>query len=330
MSVLITGGAGFIGSFTAKRFAEAGRQVIVVDNLSTGSDDRARWGHFYRGDIRDTAGIREIIRCHGVTAVVHLGAGAHVGESIANPAHYYSNNVSGTIALLDAMLAEDVRQLVFASSCSVYGNAVSLRIREDHTAHPVSPYGESKLVAERAIEWYGRAYRLRWMALRYFNVAGADAQSNLGEDPDTSERIVPRAWAAVRANTGFNIYGTDFDTPDGTCVRDYVHVRDIANANLQAVDYLETGRPAAVVNLGTGIGLSVRQIVDEVASSLARPVLARNCDRRPGDVPYAVADVSLARQVLSWEPEHLLGAANRRLVRFLLRGPHRTIHMSHV
>jgi len=303
MSILITGGAGFIGSFTAKRCAEAGREPVVLDNLVTGRIERARWGQFHQCDVRDVPAVRAIIRSHAVTAVVHLAASAHVGESIDNPAQYYSNNVAGTLALLDAMHAENVRHIVFASSCSVYGNAGSLSLKEDDDPRPVSPYGESKLIAERALAWYVRAYGFRSISLRYFNVAGADSESDLGEDLQTSLRIIPRAIQAARADHGsFDIFGTDFDTIDGTAVRDYIHVRDVAEANLRAIEYLESGRPSTVMNLGTGTGLSVRQIVDEVGKVLGRPVPVRECPRRPGDVPCAVADPSRAAAVLGWQP----------------------------
>ncbi|HWC99102.1 MAG TPA: UDP-glucose 4-epimerase GalE [Candidatus Sulfopaludibacter sp.] len=302
MSILITGGAGFIGSFTARRCTEAGYRVVVLDNLSTGAIEQARWGVFHRADIREVDVVRELLRAHQVQTVVHLAAHAHVGESIADPARYFSNNVSGTVALLEAMLAENVPRLVFASSCSVYGNAASLRIGEDGPAHPASPYGESKLIGERALEWYGRAYGLRSIALRYFNVAGADAYAGLGEDIETSLRIVPRALYAAVQDRPFTIFGTDFDTVDGTAVRDYVHVADIAEANLLAIRHLEQGGPGATMNLGTGAGCSVRQIVDQVGQTLGRPLQVIEQGRREGDVPYAVADADRAASVLGWRP----------------------------
>ncbi len=303
MSILITGGAGFIGSFTAKRFCEAGREPVVLDNLSNGRIDRTRWGRFYHGDVRDVPAVRALIRAHHVSAVVHLAASAQVGESLDHPAPYYSNNVAGTLALLEAMHAEDVRSIVFASSCSVYGDAASLRLSEMEEARPMSPYGESKLIAERALSWYARAYSLRSISLRYFNVAGGQADCNLGEDFEKSLRILPQAiQAACNEQGGFHIFGTDFDTVDGTAVRDYIHVRDVADANLRAIEYLEADRPSTIANVGTGNGVSVRQIVDEVGRLLGRPVPVRECPRRPGDVPCAVADPSRASSLLNWRP----------------------------
>jgi UDP-glucose-4-epimerase GalE len=227
-----------------------------------------------------------------------------VSESIANPAQYYSNNVSGTFALFDAMLAKGVRRIVFASSCSVYGNASSEFIGEEHATVPMSTYGESKLIAERALQRYQHAYGLQFVALRYFNVAGADAEASLGEDPRTSCRIIPRAFQAAKNGGPFQIFGTSFDTANGTAVRDYVHVRDIAMANVLAIRYLEAGEPSTVVNLGAGIGLSVRQIVDEVGRVLGEDVPVREVAARIGDPAYAVADVSKAGQVLGWRPAH--------------------------
>jgi UDP-arabinose 4-epimerase len=303
MSILITGGAGFIGSFTARLCAEAGYEVVVLDNLATGRSDQARWGWFEHADIRDVDTIVQVIRARGVTTVVHLAASAHVGESIANPAEYYSNNVSGTFALFQAMLASKVRRIVFASSCSVYGNTSSTRIGEDHAAHPASPYGESKLIMERALHRYEHAYGFQSVSLRYFNVAGADAEANLGEDPETSSRIVPRAFQAAIGRGGpFKIFGTRFESADGTAVRDYVHVRDIAMSNLLAVRHLEAERPSAVLNVGTGIGVSVNQIVNEVGNILGRTIPVRENPPRLGDPPHAVADASRAKEVLGWQP----------------------------
>jgi UDP-glucose-4-epimerase GalE len=300
MSILITGGAGFIGSATAKVCAQAGRRVTVLDNLSTGRMDRVRWGAFCLGDIRNVEAVREVLRLNGVTTVVHLAAYANVGESIAKPAEYYSNNVSGTTALLEAMLAENVRRIVFASSCSVYGNTASLRLREDHDVQPMSPYGESKMIGERMLDWYGHAYGLQAIKLRYFNVAGADPEAGLGEDVETSLRIVPRALKAALRDVPLQLFGTDFDTVDGTAVRDYVHVRDVADANLRAIEYLEGDRPNAVMNLGTGRGVSVRQIGAEVGQALGKPLQLQPHPRREGDVPYAVADAARAGELLGW------------------------------
>jgi UDP-glucose-4-epimerase GalE len=301
MSILITGGAGFIGRHTAKCLHAAHREVVVLDHLSTGRHPNPAWATFFQGDIADTALVRRILRDHGVTAVIHLAASAHVGDSMANPAPYYANNVSGTVSLLEAMIAEDVRKLVFASSCSVYGNSSSLAAHEDELVTPMSPYGESKLVAERALRWYARAYGLDWVALRYFNVAGAE--EGLGEDVAVSRRIIPRT---VNAATGggplLRVFGTAFDTPDGSAVRDFVHVSDAARANLLALRYVEQASPPSVINIAAGVGVSVLQIVAAVAAQTGRPVPHRLEAPLPGDPACAIADISRARELLGWTP----------------------------
>ena len=248
MSILITGGAGFIGRHTARLLQASGREVVLLDNLSTGREQVSYAGLFFVSDIADTARVRRILREHAVTSVLHLAGSAHVGDSMARPAFYYANNVCGTAALLEAMLAEDVRQLVFASSCSVYGNSASSGAREEEAVVPVSPYGESKLVTERALGWYQRAHGLRWAALRYFNVAGAEG--DLGEDLAGSRRIIPRAvHAALGAGPALKVFGSTFATPDGSAVRDYVHVSDVARANLCALSFVEQGTEPAIVNI---------------------------------------------------------------------------------
>ena len=304
-TILITGGAGFIGSFTAKFCAEAGFQVVVLDNLVTGRSDRARWGRFHRADIRDVELVRHILRTHRVSAVIHLAASTQVAESILNPAEYFSNNVDGVVALLDAMVAENVLRVVFASSCSVYGNTASAWIDEAHETHPVSPYGESKLLAESALQRCEAEYGLKSVSLRYFNVAGGDSEAGLGEHPDRSSRIIPRTFlAAEHGGAPLRIFGSSYDTRDGTAVRDYVHVSDIARANLLATEYLLANRPSTTLNIGAGTGSSVTQIVDEMARVLGKAVPVLPGDPRPGDPPYAVSDPSRANEVLGWLPYH--------------------------
>lgn len=301
MSILITGGAGFIGCHSAKLLAESGLEVVVLDNLTTGRKENSRWGTFVSGDISDIALVRSVIRDREVSAVLHLAASAHVGNSMARPDAYFSNNVSGTLSLLDAMLAEGVHRLVFASSCSVYGNPDSGKACETEALQPSSPYGESKLAIERLLPWYERAHGLHWIALRYFNAAGAE--SDLGEDPETSVRIVPRAiHAALAGGPPVQIYGTHYLTRDGTAVRDYVHVTDIARSNRLALQYVAAGNPAAVLNIGTGSGTSVRQIIDAVGRAGERAVPFIEHSPRPGDTAAIIADRSRAKELLGWEP----------------------------
>jgi UDP-glucose-4-epimerase GalE len=305
MAILITGGAGYIGSQTAKLLAEAGHEIVVLDNLSGGRTERVRWGPLVVADIRDTDAVVKALRDHRVTAVIHLAACAHVGESIANPALYFSTNVAGTISVLDAMMTADVRQMVFASSCSVYGNSSAELATENDPVQPMSPYGQSKLFAEQMLPWYQKAAGIQSICLRYFNAAGADADHDLGEEPEHSLRIVPRTYHAARSDEGpLSVFGTHFGRGDGTAVRDYVHVLDIAKANQHALRYLDQGNSGGIVNIGAGAGVSVRQIVNEVGRALGRPVPVKECEPRAGDPAYVVADATRAHQVLGWTPQH--------------------------
>ena len=300
MRVLVTGAAGYIGSHSAKALVEAGHGVVALDNLTIGRRENCRWGSFVQGDISNVKLVRHVIRDHAIDALLHLAGSAHVGESMVLPGVYFSNNVCGTYALLDALVSEGVRQLVFASSCSVYGNTDLSRVREDEAVHPLSPYGESKLCIERALPWYERAYGLHWLALRYFNAAGAER--DLGKSQG-SLRIVPRAiQAALMNGHSIRIFGTQYPTFDGTAIRDYVHVSDIAQANLLALQYVAEGKPGAVVNIGTGIGSSVRQIIDVVGRIAGRPVSFNEGPPRVGDVVSLIADPAKAQGLLRWVP----------------------------
>jgi UDP-glucose-4-epimerase GalE len=301
MSILITGGAGYIGRHTAKLLHSVGLEPVVLDNLVTGRIDETGWGPFVEGDIANVGLVRSILRQHGVTAVIHLAASAHVGDSMARPDAYYRNNVSGTAALLEAMTAENVTRLVFASSCSVYGNSASTAAHEDEPVVPMSPYGESKLVTERALPWYQRAFGLQWVALRYFNVAGAE--DGMGEDVAGCRRIVPRTvHAAVGGGAALGVFGTEFETPDGSAVRDYVHVSDVAQANLLALRYVEQGGDPAVMNIAAGTGVSVLQIIAEVGRQTGQAVPHELQSARAGDPGCAIADISRARRLLGWTP----------------------------
>lgn len=300
MSILVTGVAGFIGSHCAKHLVQSGFSVVGIDNLTTGQREYARWGSFVQGDISDVKLIRQIIRAHRVTTVLHLAAFAHVGESINQPEKYFRNNVSGTHALLEAMVSEGVLQFVFASSCSVYGMVDAHRVSEDVPQHPLSPYGESKLSIERVLPWYESAHGLNWLALRYFNVAGAEV--GLAE-PESSLRIIPRSiLAALGDGSALRLFGARHPTFDGTAVRDYVHVLDVMQANLLAIRYLQARKTSAVVNIGSGSGVSVRQIIDAVASATGRPVPVIESDSRPGDAACVVACSAKVKALLGWVP----------------------------
>jgi UDP-arabinose 4-epimerase len=301
MRVLVTGGAGYIGSHTAKCLAASGHEPVTFDDLSQGHEWAVKWGPLERGSLADTARLAEVFATRRVNAVMHFAAHALVGESIANPAKYFRNNTVGTLNLLDAMRTAGVSTLVFSSTCATYGNPVRVPIDESHQHVPVNPYGESKLMGERLLRWYGEIYGLRWIALRYFNAAGADPDGEIGEDHDPESHLIPLVIGAARGTRPpVQIFGTDYPTPDGTAVRDYVHVMDLADAHVRALECLEAGAAGQAINLGTGTGHSVREVVAAVTRVGQRPVPVIESPRRAGDPPELVAARSRAREVLGW------------------------------
>jgi UDP-arabinose 4-epimerase len=303
MSILIVGGAGYIGSHTAKLVAAAGLQPVVFDNLVYGHRSAVKWGPLIEGDLADGALIDRVIQEHAVTAVIHFAAYAYVGESVSNPGKYFRNNVANTMNLLDAMVKNRVRDIVFSSTCATYGDPRTIPIAEDHPQSPVSPYGESKLMVEKMLHWYQGAHALRYAALRYFNAAGADPDGEIGEDHDPETHLIPLAIAAAQGRRpALDIYGTDYPTPDGTAIRDYIHVLDLGDAHLRALDRLVAGTPTLRLNLGTGTGHSVRQVIVAVERACGRAVPVREVGRRSGDPPEMVADARAAAQVLGWTP----------------------------
>jgi UDP-arabinose 4-epimerase len=304
VSVLIVGGAGYIGSQTAKRAAAAGLEPVVLDNLVYGHRWAVKWGPLVEGDLSDGALIDQVIKQHHVTAVIHFAAYAYVGESVTNPRKYFRNNVVNTLNLLDAMVDNGVRDIVFSSTCAVYGEPIAVPIAEDHPRNPVSPYGESKLAVEKVLHWYQRAYALRFAALRYFNAAGADPEGEIGEDHAPEAHLIPLAIEAALGGRGLEIYGTDYPTPDGTAIRDYIHVADLADAHLAALEQLGKGASALTLNLGTGRGHSVREVISAVERASGRKVPARETDRRAGDPPALIADARQAAAVLDWKPRY--------------------------
>jgi UDP-glucose-4-epimerase GalE len=305
MRVLVTGGAGYIGSQTAKALARAGHEGVVLDNLVTGHREAVKWGPFIEGDLGDKELLANVFKEHRIEAVIHFAASLLVGESVTNPQKYFWNNVVNTLRLLDAMKAWGVKHIVFSSSAAVYGNPEKLPITEDHPKSPVSPYGDSKLCMERAIHWYCVAYGLRGAALRYFNAAGADLEGELGEEHDPESHLIPLVVkAALGQRTDVEVYGTDYPTPDGTAIRDYIHVVDLADAHVRALEYLADGGESTELNLGTGEGHSVREVVAGAGKLCDGRVPAKDAPRRGGDPAVLVADPSKARQVLGWQPQH--------------------------
>lgn len=302
-TVFVTGGAGYVGSHCAKAFANAGWTVITYDNLSRGHRDLVKWGDLIEGDILDRASLSAALEQVRPDAVAHFAAYAYVAESMTQPAVYYRNNVVGTMNLLDAMVETDVRQMVFSSSCATYGISDEI-ITEDTPQNPINPYGETKKICEKMIRDYGTAHDLRSVILRYFNAAGCDPDGETGERHDPEPHVIPLAIRGAMDGTfTFNILGGDYDTPDGTCVRDYIHVSDLADAHERALDYLSGGGVSEIFNLGTGQGSSVMQLADAVSKVAGKEVPRVIAERRPGDPPILVASAEKARDVLGWQPK---------------------------
>ncbi len=318
-AVLVTGGAGYIGSHAVKGLHAAGHTVVVLDNLSAGHREAVGDALFVTADVRDTPKVRATLRDHDITAVMHFAALLSVSESVSEPTRYYDCNVRGSLALLDAMVAEGVHQFVLSSTCAVYGDRVTAPIDETHPTAPINAYGETKLTVERALVHYGRAYGLRSVALRYFNAAGADVEGQIGEDHAPEIHLIPRAIAAARGGEPLQLFGDDYPTADGTCERDYVHVSDLASGHLLALDALREpddrdgpdapDRAAAppmsrVFNLGTGRPHSVREVVRAVerVSGLSVPLLPAS--RRPGDPAVLFASADRIADELGWRPAY--------------------------
>jgi UDP-glucose-4-epimerase GalE len=317
-SVLVTGGAGYIGSHAVKALRAAGHAVVVLDDLSAGHREAAGDGVFIEADVRDTAAVRAALQEYHIEAVMHFAALLSVSESVSNPALYYEWNVCGSLALLDAMASEGVQRFVLSSTCAVYGDQVTPPIDETHPTAPISAYGETKLTVERALVHFGRAYGLRSVALRYFNAAGADASGEIGEDHDPEIHLIPRAIEAARGGEPLRLFGDDYATADGTCERDYVHVSDLASGHLLALDALldEDGRARAgetddtvvpvmrAFNLGTGRPHSVRAVVRAVERVTGMSVPIVPAPRRPGDPAVLFASAAHVTEVLGWRPHY--------------------------
>ena len=303
--VLVTGGAGYIGSHTAKLLGSSGVEPVVFDNLSTGNRSSVRWGPFVHGDILDTAHLTRTLAKYEPGAVIHFAASAYVGESVEDPSKYYTNNVAGTLSLLDACRQAKVNKIIFSSSCATYGVPAALPIKETTPQVPINPYGRTKLIAEHMLQDYAAAYGLRYVALRYFNACGADPDGELGEWHDPETHLIPRALLAAAGRIShLAVFGNDYETTDGTCVRDYIHVADLARAHVLALRHLDTGGGNMAVNLGTGRGSSVREILDTVARITDRQVPIELHPRRAGDPPALYADATMARHALDFSAEY--------------------------
>jgi UDP-glucose 4-epimerase len=304
VTVLVTGGAGYIGSHVLKELRREGIPCVVLDDLSRGHRELILDAKLIVGDIRDPAVVRRTIADHHVNAVMHFAAYAAVGESEAEPLMYYANNVAGTINLLKAMVESDVKLLVFSSTCATYGVPEGIPITEDHPQRPINPYGASKLMVERVLADADRAHGLRSVILRYFNAAGADESGTIGEWHDPETHLIPIALdVAAGRREAVEIYGTDYPTDDGTCIRDYIHVLDLAQAHVLGLRHLQAGGASEVFNLGNGSGFSVRQVLETAQQVTGRPVASRPAARRYGDPSALVGSCEKARRLLGWTPK---------------------------
>jgi UDP-glucose-4-epimerase GalE len=301
-AVLVTGGAGYIGSHSAKALRQSGRRVVIFDNLSAGHKEAALGAPLIEGDIRDVDAVRRAIRESGATAVMHFAALLVVSDSVRDPSAYYQNNVGGTLATLEAMRAEGCPHFVFSSTCAVYGEPTQVPLVETHATSPINAYGQTKLAVEHALPHFERAYGIRSIRLRYFNAAGADPDGELGEDHMPEVHAIPRAFDAASGGPPFEIFGEDYPTPDGTCLRDYVHVTDLADAHVRALQRLEEGGGAATYNVGTEQPSSVRDVLTAVERASGKSVPLRVGPRRAGDPAILYASAGRIRSELGWVP----------------------------
>jgi UDP-glucose 4-epimerase len=306
--ILVTGGAGYIGSHTCLALAAKGYVPVVYDNFTSGHREFVKWGPVEDGDIRDRARLREVLALHKPAAVLHFAGLIEVSQSFKEPEAFYDINVGGSLALLQAMMEADIRAFVFSSTCATYGTPTYMPLDEAHPQAPINPYGRTKQIVEQALRDFDLCDRMRSVMLRYFNAAGADAEGRIGEWHTPETHAVPLLIeAALGRRAGFSIFGDDYDTRDGTCIRDYVHVSDLADAHVRAVEYLLNGGETVAINLGTGTGTSVKELVSAVEAVSGRPLPVTKAERRPGDPPLLVASNETARNLLGWEPEHEIG-----------------------
>lgn len=302
-NILVTGGAGYIGSHTCKLLALAGYEPITYDNLSTGHADAVRWGPLVVGNLQDSSMLTATLNQYKPIAIIHFAASAYVGESVENPLKYYLNNVGGTLSLLESMRKTDINKIVFSSTCATYGNPDLKIISEDCPQNPINPYGNSKLMIEKILLDLALKGQINQVSLRYFNAAGDDVDGEIGERHNPETHLIPLAISSALGGPELKIFGTDFPTPDGTAIRDYVHVEDLARAHIKAVEYLQQNGKSDFINLGTGTGFSVRTIVSTL-NELGLQVRSSDAPRREGDPAYLVADCRKAKSLLNWKAEY--------------------------
>ena len=306
MRILVLGGAGYIGSHTALELVKAGNEVVIADNLVTGYRKAIPEGaKFYEGDLRDFDFLNKLFQQEKIDAVIHFAAYSLVGESVTNPLKYYDNNLYGTKVLLEAMVKNNVGKIVFSSTAATYGEPENIPILETDRTCPTNPYGETKLAMEKMFKWTAEAHGLRYVSLRYFNACGADESGTIGEAHNPESHLIPLILQVPNGKREtISIYGTDYDTPDGTCIRDYIHVTDLAQAHILAVQYLNNGGESDIFNLGNGVGYSVREVIETARKVTGHPIPATESSRRAGDPARLVASSEKAKKILGWKPVH--------------------------
>ncbi|MFX3636161.1 MAG: UDP-glucose 4-epimerase GalE [Candidatus Pristimantibacillus sp.] len=304
MAILVTGGAGYIGSHAVAALAERGEEIVIIDNLQQGHREALLGGKLYVGDLRDADFMDSVFKENKIDAVIHFAANSLVGESMKDPGKYYHNNVYGTLCLLEKMIEHDVRKIVFSSTAATYGEPENVPIDEFDRTLPTNAYGETKLAMEKMMKWYDVAHGLKFVSLRYFNAAGAHESGRIGEDHSPESHLIPIVLqAALGQRSHISVFGEDYETPDGTCIRDYIHVSDLADAHVLAVDRLLTGADSAIYNLGNGTGFSVKEVIDIARRVTGREITAVMEPRRAGDPAVLVASSDRARSELGWKPK---------------------------
>ncbi|MCY9528606.1 UDP-glucose 4-epimerase [Paenibacillus sp. cl6col] len=304
MSILVTGGAGYIGSHTVQALLEQEEQVIVVDNLSTGHQNAVKNVELVQCDIRDKEALSQVFRNYNIEAVVHFAASSLVGESMQKPGKYYDNNIYGTLCLLEIMVQHGVTKIVFSSTAATYGNPEIIPITESEATKPTNAYGETKLAMESMMKWFDIAHGLKYVALRYFNAAGAHENGIIGEDHQPETHLIPLILQVPLGKRDYiSVFGNDYDTADGTCIRDYIHVSDLADAHIKSIHYLKSGGESAVFNLGNGNGYSVLEMINAARAVTGHPIPAKMEERRAGDPAVLVANAQKSREILQWEPK---------------------------
>ena len=305
MAILVTGGAGYIGSHTVAELLDLKEDVVVLDNLQKGHKEAILGGRFYQGDLRDDAFLDKVFKENAIEAVIHFAADSQVGESVVEPLKYYNNNVVSTLKLLTKMKECGVNKIVFSSTAATYGEPENIPILETDKNDPTNPYGETKLAVEKALKWAGKAYGIKSVALRYFNAAGAHRSGKIGEDHNPESHLIPIILqAALGTRDSIHIYGDDYATPDGSCVRDYIHVTDLAQAHILALKKLRSGGDSGVYNLGSGSGFSVKEVIEVARQVTGADIKAVIADRRPGDPATLIASSAKAKKELGWQPEY--------------------------